>query len=164
MRKILLTGLGMGYMPVAPGTWGSLLAVVLWMAGVMIYPPQAHGPWSVVIATLIGVVLASVICVAFGEHAIEHWKRKDPSHVVIDEVAGQWLTLLPVAFVPTVKAQVICAIAAFFFFRVADVIKPPPARQAEALHAGVGILADDLLAGVYSALATWVVVWLMTPR
>lgn len=145
----------------APGTWGSLLAVVLWMVGVRLFPPQDYGAWPVVIATLAGVVVASAICVAFGDYAIQQWKCKDPSYVVIDEVAGQWLTLLPVALLPTGGRQILCATVAFFLFRVADVIKPPPARQAEALPGGVGILADDLLAGVYSCLATLVVVLLV---
>ncbi len=135
--------------------------MALWLIAAWIFPPQIYGPWWTVLETLVGVIAASAICIGFGEYAIEVWHRKDPSHVVIDEVAGQWVTLLPVAFVPTWRGQVICAVAAFFFFRVADIIKPPPARQAEALPAGIGILTDDLLAGVYAAIATAIVALLL---
>lgn len=168
MRKILLSGLGMGYAPFMPGTWGSFLAVVLWLAAVMAFPSEQVGWLSIVAATLVCVMGASAVCIGFGDYAIEQWKRKDPSRVVIDEVAGQWLSLLPVSMVPVYTADginwmlPICVAASFVFFRIADVIKPPPARQAEALPAGIGILADDLLAGVYACFATLLVVSLLT--
>lgn len=154
-------------MPVAPGTWGSLLAALIWAAGAAMFPSETYGSWNMVVATLIGTAGASAICIGFGDYAIEQWRRKDPSRVVIDEVAGQWLSLLPLAFVPVYVNShinmtfVLGVIASFVFFRVSDVIKPPPARQAERLPAGIGILTDDLLAGIYAALATAAVIWLL---
>jgi len=168
VRKILLSGFGMGYAPFMPGTWGSFLAVVIWLTAVMLFPPETVGWYGIAGATLIAILAASAVCIAFGDYAVEQWKRKDPSHVVIDEMAGQWLTLLPVSLVPLHTPQgvnlahLVCVAAAFVFFRVSDVIKPPPARQAEALPAGIGILADDLLAGVYACFATVIVIMLIT--
>ncbi len=161
LRKLLLTGFGTGFLPIAPGTWGSLAAAALWLAGAVLLNPSGHDPWRLVIATAVAIAAASAICVAFGPYAIDLWKKKDPGCVVIDEFAGQWVSLLPVAFVPPGRMQVIGAIIAFFCFRVFDVIKPPPARQAESLPAGVGILTDDLFAGVYAALATWAALYLL---
>ena len=74
--------------------------------------------------------------------------KKDPQIVVIDEVLGQWITLAGTA---TLNWKSI--LAAFIFFRLFDIWKPPPVRQLEALPAGVGIVADDLMAGLYGALA-----------
>jgi len=161
VRKILLSGFGTGFLPVAPGTWGSFAAAILWLAGVAGLNAAGGGAWSILMATILAILAASVICVAFGDYAITLWKRKDPGCVVIDEFAGQWVSLLPVAFVPSWRMQVVGAAVAFFLFRVFDVIKPPPARQAEALPGGVGILADDLLAGVYAAAATWLVLFVL---
>jgi phosphatidylglycerophosphatase A len=159
VRKLLMSGFGTGFLPIAPGTWGSAAAAVIWLAGAAMLDRAGVGPWWIVAATLIAIAAASAICVAFGPYAIALWNRKDPSHVVIDEFAGQWVTLLPVAFLrPGSKQQLLAAVVAFVFFRVCDVIKPPPARQAEALPAGVGILTDDLMAGVYAALGTWLVI------
>jgi phosphatidylglycerophosphatase A len=73
--------------------------------------------------------------------------RKDPGIVVVDEVVGQWITLLALPFTPLTAA------AGFVLFRVMDVLKPWPARQLEALPGGVGIVADDVMAGVYAHLA-----------
>lgn len=152
-----MSGFGTGFLPIAPGTWGSAAAVLIWLAGAAILDGSGQHGWRIVMATVIAIALASAICVGFGEYAIALWKRKDPSHVVIDEFAGQWVSLLPVAFLPAGRMQIFVAGVAFVFFRVLDVIKPPPARQAESLPAGVGILTDDLMAGVYAAIGTWLV-------
>ncbi len=149
-----MSGFGTGFLPIAPGTWGSAAAVLIWLAGAAILERAGCGGWYIVAATAVAIALASAICVGFGEYAIALWKRKDPSQVVIDEFAGQWVSLLPVAFLPAGRMQILVAGVAFVCFRVFDVIKPPPARQAESLPAGIGILTDDLMAGVYAAIAT----------
>ncbi len=159
MRKLLLSGFGTGFLPIAPGTWGSAAAVAIWLLGASALTLSGYDRWWIVGATVIAISLASAVCVGFGDYAIALWKRKDPSHVVIDEFAGQWVSLLPVAFLPAGRMQIFAAGVAFLFFRVFDVIKPPPARQAESLPAGVGILVDDLLAGVYAALAMWILIF-----
>lgn len=144
MRKLLLSFFGLGYGPVAPGTWGSggALAVVLllWYVGGLSW-------WGLPIL----VVAACAVNLAFGGWAQEYYKSSDPKPVVIDEVAGMWLSLVLVP-VPTptenrVRALVVFA-AAFLLFRVLDIVKLPPARQLERLPAGAGILCDDLAAGL----------------
>jgi phosphatidylglycerophosphatase A len=81
--------------------------------------------------------------------------KKDPGLVVVDEVAGQWVTLIALPFTPTT------ALVGFLLFRVMDIVKPWPARALERLPGGLGIMADDLAAGIYAhlglraALAVW---------
>ena len=77
--------------------------------------------------------------------------RKDPGKVVIDEVAGQLISLMPVALVPLWTSWKIWVIVSFILFRFFDIVKPYPARQMERLHGGLGIMCDDLIAGVYGA-------------
>jgi phosphatidylglycerophosphatase A len=76
--------------------------------------------------------------------------RKDPGKVVIDEVVGQFIALIPVPFV--LGAAWWTAILAFILFRFFDIVKPYPARRFESLEAGLGIMADDVVAGVYAAI------------
>jgi phosphatidylglycerophosphatase A len=133
----MATGLGTGYAPLIPGTFGSipglLASWLLWSWG---------GP----LASAIGLAIVVAVGVWAAGRAEAHFGRSDPGQVVIDEVAGQMLTL---AFVPpTPQALAI----GFVVFRVLDVIKPFPARRLESLPAGSGIMADDLAAGIYGNL------------
>jgi phosphatidylglycerophosphatase A len=137
----LATFFGCGYSPVAPGTAGSLAAIV-----VAIALQTYAGSGRITLLVLTVVLLAPAIWAA-GKVA-QHEARKDPQIVVIDEVLGQWITLAGVA---TFNWKSI--LAALIFFRLFDIWKPPPVRQLEALPAGVGIVADDLMAGLYGALA-----------
>ncbi len=135
----LATGLGVGFLPVAPGSWGSLLAVAV--AGclhVLVAQPRLGLLLGFVGSTLVGTWAADRVASDLGD--------SDPSRVVIDEIAGQFLTLL---FLP-LTVPTLCF--GFLFFRVFDVIKPPPARQAEKLPGGYGIMTDDLVAGLYAGL------------
>lgn len=133
---VVATAGGAGLSPFAPGTAGSAV-------GVVIYLLTSHLAleWQVgllVFVSSVGVWASSV--------AARHYKRDDPGQAVVDEVAGQLLTLLGTG------ATWIGVVIGFLVFRVLDIIKPPPARQFEALQGGVGIMADDLMAGVYGNL------------
>ncbi len=161
MRKFLLSGFGTGFLPIAPGTWGSFAAMLIWLVAVAVVMRTSHDAWLIVAVTVAGIIAASAICVSLGDYAIMVWGRKDPGKVVIDEFAGQWVSLLPVAFLPVGRLQIFAAGIAFLMFRVTDVIKPLPARQAEFLPGGVGILADDLMAGMYAGLAMWLLILVM---
>jgi phosphatidylglycerophosphatase A len=136
--RLIALGLGLGYAPLAPGTAGSVLGLVL------VWPLWKIGGWPAVLAGTVVVVAVGT----WAAHGTAAWLgRKDPGPVVVDEVAGQMLALLFVT--PTVPALV----AGFLLFRVLDIVKPFPARQAEALPGGFGIMLDDLIAGAYANLA-----------
>ncbi len=144
---LLATCGGVGYLPIAPGTWGSLLAVAL--AGCLYLVPGEDFP--LLLAGLIG----STVLGTWAAHRVaSDLGDSDPSRVVIDEVAGQFLTLI---WVPLSLSSLLLG---FFFFRVFDILKPPPARQAEGLPGGYGIMTDDLVAGLYAGLLLLLVRWL----
>jgi phosphatidylglycerophosphatase A len=143
----MVTFFGSGYLPIAPGTWGSAAAVLCFAA---VYAVSPHAIcWNGTIAILI--VAACVASVACGRWAVEHFCSKDPKPFVLDEVAGQWVAMLAL---PLVDWRVTVAAMGFqfFVFRILDVIKPPPARQLEGLPHGWGILFDDLASGIYTNL------------
>ena len=132
------TCLGVGYGPIAPGTWGSIPGCLLTWAVV-----RVSGPWAAV--AVLAVVTAAGLWAA--DRAAAILGVKDPGRVVVDEVAGQMLTLL---FLPPAPRVLV---SGFFLFRALDVWKPWPARALEAWPGGAGIMADDLAAGLYANLA-----------
>uniref|UniRef100_I2Q302 Phosphatidylglycerophosphatase A-like protein n=1 Tax=Desulfovibrio sp. U5L TaxID=596152 RepID=I2Q302_9BACT len=146
--SLLVSGLGpIGKIPCAAGTWGSAVAV---LAAPALFVPLP-GFWRVV-------VLAALFYVG-GVTATRTEKllnKKDPGHVVIDELLGQWLTFLPFAAPTTFELA-----AGFVFFRAFDILKPPPVRASEHwLPGGYGVMIDDVLAGVYACLCLAVLHWL----
>jgi len=147
MRKWIVTFFGTGFSPIAPGTAGSLATSLLLMAMYLSIGQPSFLLWQTIL--LVGLLAASVLSVALGPWAIEHFKMSDPQPFVLDEVAGICLTNL---FLPMYGGwrQIWPIGIAFAAFRLFDVTKPPPARQLEHLPAGWGILLDDLAAGVYA--------------
>ena len=143
----------MGRLPLAPGTWGSLPPVIIF--GLMCHFNASGAMVSIVMAAL--VLAGSVVCVQFAPAAIAATGKNDPREVVADELAGQALTLLANPFLAVGAASPlqiwVIAAAGFVLFRIFDIAKPWPIRRLEALPAGWGILADDLLAGVFA----WIV-------
>jgi len=127
---------GVGYVPFAPGTFGSAVGALVWFL---------LGPSAIVqgiaIATVLGAgVWSAGVCE-------RHCSRTDPGHIIIDEVVGMLITLF---LIPVGWAG---ALVAFLLFRLADVLKPYPANRFESLHGGLGVMADDCMAGVYANLA-----------
>ena len=145
LRILLATGLGAGYAPVAPGTFGSGLGLLVYWAA------ATAGGWPAALAALIVVTGAGLWSAGAAE---QYFGYTDPGSVVIDEVAGQILALL--FFAPTPRIL----ISGFLLFRLMDVIKPFPANRLESLHGGLGIMADDLVAAVYANLILWLLAWL----
>jgi phosphatidylglycerophosphatase A len=153
LKTACITVLGSGYGPVAPGSWGSLVAVAIfaglwWLARALAAPA-----WTVdIVVALAGILLASWLSVRWGSWAIARFGCNDPPQFVLDEFAGQWVALLwlpPLAGSgPREFAWVIAG--QFVLFRILDVIKPPPARQMERLPTGWGVLCDDLMSGLYA--------------
>jgi phosphatidylglycerophosphatase A len=132
---------GIGYVPFAPGTFGSAAGLLIWW---LLGPSLAIQGAAIVVIFVAGVWSAGV--------CERHFGRTDPGHVVVDEVVGMLVTLLlnPVGWGG--------ALAGFLLFRIADVIKPFPANRFESLHGGLGVMADDAMAAVYSNLALRVIV------
>jgi phosphatidylglycerophosphatase A len=143
---ILLATVGyVGHFPIAPGTAGSAAGLLLYAALRLAGSPVLD------VAVILGIFAAG--CWA-GSVAEAHYGRTDPGYVVLDEVVGMLLTLL---FVPVTWVG---ALAGFFLFRGFDIVKPFPARQCERLHGGLGIMADDAVAGIYGNLALRLIVWI----
>jgi phosphatidylglycerophosphatase A len=154
IRKWAMTGLGLGYAPVASGTFGSAGAIAVAFATWTIQQAAGAPPAALDIAWIALTLLACAGCVAWGQWAIDYFaarsrKPGDPGAVVIDELAGQWVSLIALPLGGFRHAVAVLAVQ-FFLFRLFDVVKPPPARQLERLPAGWGILTDDLAAGVYA--------------
>ncbi len=132
-----------GHVPVAPGTAGSLVGVAVFYALRTFGGTMAEGA-AIVIIFLVGVWASGV--------AERHWQRTDPGPVVIDEVVGTLITLL---WLPLTGPGVVVG---FLVFRVLDVVKPWPAARFESLHGGLGVMADDAMAGVYGHLVMRVLI------
>jgi phosphatidylglycerophosphatase A len=155
VREFFLSLGGVGYMPFASGSWGSLLATLLfllcWGAGRRFGAPA----WTDEAVLAAGIAVACVMSIAWGPWAIREWGRKDPKPFVLDEFAGQWLAFVLLPPIATTRLPALLAVVAcqFFLFRVFDVLKPPPARQIDRhWPGGWGILCDDLVAGLFANL------------
>ena len=142
------TFFGIGHLPGGPGTWAALVTTAIWyVAGRAAHP----GATGLVVATLIAAVAATLIGIPAAGLVERESGRQDPGYVVIDEVAGQLVALV---FVPLDLGHAVLALALFRFF---DILKPPPVRQLEQLHGGLGIMMDDVAAGLYALLLGLVV-------
>ncbi len=139
---LIATGLGAGYSPVAPGTAGSLLAVVGFY---FLAPPLALHLLLVMLIFLLGVYVS---------HQVEKEKGDDPSLIVVDEIAGQAVSLL---FLPPDWRLYLLA---FLFFRLYDIVKPPPINRSQSIPHGWGVMVDDVLAGIYALLSVQFIRWL----
>jgi phosphatidylglycerophosphatase A len=158
---------GVGYLPLAPGTWGSLVGVgiylllqVLTFRFIQLFsPPDSFirfVPWPIFKAAELCLITLVVLAGIWAASRTEKlFGRKDPAKVVIDEVAGQLIALLPL--VPSLDPGWLSIIAAFLLFRLFDIVKPFPARRLEKLESGLGIMSDDIVAGAYAAVATSVI-------
>ena len=142
---IATTG-GLGYAPIAPGTFGSAAGLIVYLIVAATRSPLVE------IGLIIVIFLAGIWAATEAER---HFGGVDPGPVVIDEVLGMLVTL---AFIPVGWTG---ALAGFFLFRVFDIIKPFPADRFERLHGGLGIMADDAMAGVYANLSLRLVIWLL---
>ena len=137
-----------GFIPGAPGTYGSLAAAAaLYFIGLCV-------DWVHPAALLAGVGIITLIGVPASSVAGRKAGDDDPSFVVIDEVAGQALTFFCIPF------SVTNIILGFVAFRAFDIFKPWPIRKLERLPHGVGIMADDLLAGVYACAVLHIILWI----
>jgi phosphatidylglycerophosphatase A len=160
---LFATAFGLGYLPMAPGTWGSLAGVALAyllgahpqryiQLGGLVFPAYSPNFWLLLLS-LAGVLAAAKVAEYLGTH--------DPQIVVVDEVSGQWLALAasPALLLrPALQSGTVnwkYFLLGFILFRVFDIWKPFPVNRAEALPGGWGIMADDWVAGLYAAACLW---------
>ncbi|MDO8795420.1 MAG: phosphatidylglycerophosphatase A [Vicinamibacterales bacterium] len=138
LARLVSTVAYIGYLPIAPGTWGSAAGLAVYAAVRATAGPVAELA-VVVVLLAAGVWSATVTGHEMGD--------EDPGPVVIDEVVGMLVTVLwlPVGLTG--------AVAGFFLFRLFDIVKPFPARQFERLPGGWGVMLDDVMAGIYGNLA-----------
>jgi phosphatidylglycerophosphatase A len=195
LALFIATACGLGYIPVAPGTWGSAAGLVLsivpcWVfvlvsvgiteaqhgdAGYFVWQVFSNYPDPVFWAQVLLALAIAVLGLWSANRAAAFWMQGDPQRVVIDEVSGQHLTLLLGCIVPiwwktpqpASSSYLLGAVSlnsplnwkylllGFILFRVFDIWKPFPARQAESLPGGWGIMADDWIAGIYAAIGLW---------
>jgi phosphatidylglycerophosphatase A len=160
-RRWIATCFGLGWLPVAPGTWGSLPPAVVF--GVLTYSDVSHAVTMIVMAVM---AVAGVLgCLCCASASVAAAGKKDPGEVVMDEFAGQALTFLAIPLLlPRFLSGVesfLFALAGFLLFRVLDIVKPGPIRKLESLPGSVGILMDDLASGVVSAIILSIAVVLL---
>ncbi len=139
------TVLGIGYLRPGPGTWASAVTAIGWYFAARDLPQELQVGGALGIALLV-----TGIGIAAGTVVARESGRDDPSFVVIDEVAGQMITLLGAPL------RWKCLIASFILFRVFDILKPPPVRRLESLPGGMGIMLDDVGAGLYALIVVQV--------
>jgi phosphatidylglycerophosphatase A len=147
LSKLIATWFGCGYFPVGPGTVGSAAALLIAWA----IEQWFHWP-PIAFAALAALLFPAAVWAA-GRCAASV-SKKDPGIVVVDEVVGQWVTL---AGASAFNWKV--WLAGFVLFRFFDIVKPPPVRRLEDLKGGLGIVADDLMAGVYAAVVLYACGW-----
>lgn len=159
-RDLLALGIatcGVGYIPIAPGTWGSLVGVALYLLMRICWPlmaaPNSLNFTRILTSLQTPLILITLVVLTFigiwaATRAEPLLGRKDPGPVVIDEVVGQLITYLFVPF----NSGWLLVIIGFLLFRLFDIWKPYPIYRLEALESGLGIMADDVLAGVYAAI------------
>ena len=147
---IIASGFGSGFSPFAPGTSGALVAVIIWTVLFYVIPFNI-----LLVVTSLLIVLFTAAGIWSADKLESEW-GKDPSKVVVDEMVGVWIALLAVPV-----GNVWYILFAFLLFRFFDIFKPLGIRKMEQLEGGIGVMADDILAGIYSFLLLMGVRWLI---
>ena len=167
---------GVGYFPVAPGTLGSMIGVLIYFllrlitfkATRILVPANSFllvDLQPIFVAFEAGIILLITLIGIWAASRVERLEqKKDPSKVVIDEVAGQLIALLPVPFW-VIGPPRLSIVFAFLLFRAFDIVKPYPIRRLEKLESGLGIVIDDLAAGAYAAVVLSAIIagWFVWP-
>ena len=139
ISEIIGTVFYVGRFPFAPGTMGSLVALLVWY----LLKPSIIDPLFLLITGglfFIGIAVSTVL--------IEAWNEKDPKEIVIDEWVGMWISLY------LVPHTILWGLVAFFFFRVFDILKPGPVQVMDDMDDAIGVMMDDVVAGILACLVT----------
>ncbi|MCX8123914.1 MAG: phosphatidylglycerophosphatase A [Spirochaetes bacterium] len=145
-KEFFFTGFFTGYFPKGSGTVGALLALLIY---VILH--QICGPYGT-IANVMLVAFITYPAIKLGDDAEIYFAQKDPQEVVLDEMLGFWVTML---FHPFSLSS---SVLGFFFFRLYDIIKPFPISRLEHLRGGLGIMIDDIIAGVYANITIAIII------
>ena len=137
---VIASGFGVGFSSIAPGTVGAILATCCWLGLSLLFP--AFYMWGITMALILFFVIGGI----WSANRLQPYWGEDPSQVVVDEMVGMWISLL---IVPAGKIEYV--LMAFLLFRFFDIFKPLGVRSMENLKGGYGIMADDILSGVYAA-------------
>lgn len=143
-EKFIGSGFYTGYFPIASGTVGSLAAIVIY------FIPGFEQLFIIIPATLVFMAYGIFVGTKF-----EAQYGKDPSECTVDEVVGTWISLI------ALPKTLWIIVAAFFLWRILDIIKPSPARNLERLKGGFGIMIDDVISGIYTLIIMHLVVYLL---
>jgi phosphatidylglycerophosphatase A len=138
LKELIATGFYIGYLPIAPATFSCFISVVIWY---FLIPLKAVYVVFAVVLFIVGTTVSNDLAKEWG---------KDPRRIVVDEYAS---LLLPLFFTPV---RILPLVATFLLFRIFDIVKPPPVRNAERMSGGWGIMMDDLLAAVYTTIIIFV--------
>ena len=139
ISEIIGTVFYVGRFPFAPGTMGSLVALLVWY----LLKPSIIDPLFLLITGgvfFIGIAVSTVL--------IDAWNEKDPKEIVIDEWVGMWISLY------LVPHTILWGLVAFFFFRVFDILKPGPVQVMDDMDDAIGVMMDDVVAGILACLVT----------
>lgn len=145
-EKLIGSGFYTGYVPFAPGTFGSIAALAVYLI------PGFENPWIIIPAILI----VSLIGIPIASKFEKVYDKQDPRYCTIDEVAGMWISLI------LVPKRVLPVLFAFIVWRLMDIVKPYPARKLEELPGGLGVMMDDIAAAIYSLIFVHVFLLIFT--
>ena len=157
---VVASGLGLGFIPIGPGTFGSLLGLLIAALIVFRFRFSPDLMWQAILAAALITLVIGVWAASRVERFLE---KKDASLIVIDEVCGQILTFAGMA---PLMGRVGGAwrwvmVIGFLLFRVFDIFKPFPIRRLEGIRGGAGVMADDVGAGIYAAIVLWAIFYFL---
>jgi phosphatidylglycerophosphatase A len=142
-EKIIGSGFYTGYIPVASGTFGSLIALIIYFI-----------PGFEKVYVIIPITILLFFYGVFISFKFESTYGKDPAECTVDEVVGTWIALM------ALPKTILIALTSFFIWRILDIVKPFPARTSENLNGGWGIMIDDVISGVYTLLIVHLIVFI----
>lgn len=146
VAHLFYTGFYTGYMPFAPGTFGTLLACAIYCSLYMAFGDNVR------FINMGLVLIAAYPAVLLGNQAEKYFESKDPQIVVLDEMMGYWISVFFFPF------NLKIVLAAFILFRFFDILKPWPISSSQQLKGGLGIMIDDYIAGIFSNAIIWIVI------
>lgn len=148
--KMLATSFGAGFLPKAPGTWGAIVAIILWLP-LYLWCSEAVTFW-----VTLGVTVGYCIAGTWASGVSERYWGKDPREACADETVGQWISLLPLSGGVSEEPWwlILVSLALFRFF---DIFKPLGIRKLEKLPGGIGMMADDILSAIYAVIVLYII-------